>query len=197
MKMAFIGDSLVSCPNVSMKEGWYDQVSKTLGMDYCNNAAGGKMTLVMWGMFKMDVVDEKADGVFLCCGINDILLDEPLEKVKENIAGTLDKAQAAGLSPIIVGKPPLTRPESADHGWQVPSEVAKHNADLEEYRAWLDAEARKRGLPLFDYEKVLQDAEKAAGKSLLQDGLHPTAEGYQAIAKAFLAQFGAQLKEQA
>ncbi len=196
MKMAFIGDSLVSCPNVSVKDGWYDQVAKTLGMDYCNNAAGGKMTLVMWGMFKMDVVDEKADGVFLCCGMNDILLDDPLEKIKENISGTLDKAQAAGLSPIIVGKPPLTRPESAEHGWQVPSEVEKHNAALQEYRAWLDEEAARRGLPLFDYEQVLQDAEKRAGKSLLQDGLHPTAEGCQAIAQAFLNQFGAALKEQ-
>lgn len=197
MKMAFIGDSLVSCPNVAVKDGWYDQVAKTLGLDYVNNAAGGKMTLVMWGMFKMDVVDENADGVFLCCGMNDILLDEPLHKVKENIAGTLDKAQAAGLSPIIVGKPPLTRPESAEHGWQVPSEVEKHNAALKEYRAWLDEEAAKRNLPLFDYEQVMQEAEKAAGKSLFQDGLHPTAEGYQAVAKAFLDQFGDSLKAKA
>lgn len=195
MKMAFIGDSLVSCPNVAVKDGWYDLVAKNLGIDYVNNAAGGKMTLVMWGMFKMDVVDEKADGVFLCCGMNDILLDEPLHKLQENIAGTLDKAEAAKLSPIIVGLPPLTRPESSQHGWQVPSEVEKHNAALQEYRTWLQAEAAKRNLPVFDYEKVMAEGEKAAGKSLFQDGLHPTAEGYKAVADAFLAQFGDLLKE--
>ena len=85
MKMAFIGDSLVSCTNETLANTWYDIASKKMGFDVVNNAAGGKLTLVMWGMFKMDVVDEKADGVFLCCGMNDILLDEPMSSIQENI----------------------------------------------------------------------------------------------------------------
>lgn len=63
MKMAFIGDSLVSCTNETLANTWYDIASKKMGFEVVNNAAGGKLTLVMWGMFKMDVVDEKADGV--------------------------------------------------------------------------------------------------------------------------------------
>ena len=112
MKMAFIGDSLVSCTNETLANTWYDIASKKMGFDVVNNAAGGKLTLVMWGMFKMDVVDEKADGVFLCCGMNDILLDEPMSSIQENISGTLDKARDAKLPIVILGIPPLTRIES-------------------------------------------------------------------------------------
>ena len=55
MKMAFIGDSLVSCTNETLANTWYDIASKKMGFDVVNNAAGGKLTLVMWGMFKMGV----------------------------------------------------------------------------------------------------------------------------------------------
>ena len=114
MKMAFIGDSLVSCTNETLANTWYDIASKKMGVDVVNNAAGGKLTLVMWGMFKMDVVDEKAAGVFLCCGMNDILLDEPMSSIQENISGTLDKARDAKLPIVILGIPPLTRIESTE-----------------------------------------------------------------------------------
>ena len=143
MKMAFIGDSLVSCTNETLANTWYDIASKKMGFDVVNNAAGGKLTLVMWGMFKMDVVDEKADGVFLCCGMNDILLDEPMSSIQENISGTLDKARDAKLPIVILGIPPLTRIESTEKGWQLPSEFEKHNAALREYRQWLREEAEK------------------------------------------------------
>ena len=197
MKLAFIGDSLVSCTNVTLADTWYDIASKKRGFEVVNNAAGGKLTLVMWGMFNMDVVDEKADGVFICCGMNDILLDDPLEKVKENMSGTFDKAEKAGLSPIFIGLPPLTRIESTEKGWQLPSEFEKHNAVLKDYRQWLKEEAARRNLPTLDYEQVLSDAEKAAGHSVFEDGLHPTPEGYKAIADAFVDLLDETVKDKA
>lgn len=69
----------------------------------------------------MDVVDEKADGVFLCCGMNDILLDEPMSSIQENISGTLDKARDAKLPIVILGIPPLTRIESTEKGGSCPA----------------------------------------------------------------------------
>ncbi|CDE93446.1 MULTISPECIES: GDSL-type esterase/lipase family protein [Acidaminococcus] len=197
MKMAFIGDSLVSCTNETLANTWYDIASKKMGFEVVNNAAGGKLTLVMWGMFKMDVVDEKADGVFLCCGMNDILLDEPMSSIEENMAGTLDKARDAGLPIVILGIPPLTRIESTEKGWQLPSEFEKHNAALREYRQWLQEEAERRNLPVLDYEQVLSEAEKKTGRSMFQDGLHPNKEGYQAVAEAFEEVLKAALQEQA
>ena len=97
MKMAFIGDSLVSCPNVTLTETWPDIAGKKLGLEVVNNAAGGKLTLVMRGMFPYDVLNENADGVFILCGMRDIMLDEPMSSIEENIQVTLDKAQEAGL----------------------------------------------------------------------------------------------------
>ena len=168
-----------------------------MGFDVVNIAAGGKLTLVMWGMFKMDVVDEKADGVFLCCGMNDILLDEPMSSIQENISGTLDKARDAKLLIVILGIPPLTRIESTEKGWQLPSEFEQPNAALREYRQWLQEEADRRNLPVLDYEKVLSEAEEKTGRSMFQDGLHPNKEGYKVVAEAFAAVLTRALQEQA
>ena len=187
MKMAFIGDSLVSCPNVTLTETWPDIAGKKLGLEVVNNAAGGKLTLVMRGMFPYDVLNENADGVFILCGMRDIMLDEPMSSIEENISGTLDKARDAGLPIVILGIPPLTRIESTEKGWQLPSEFEKHNAALREYRQWLREEAERRNLPVLDYEKVLSEAEEKTGRSMFQDGLHPNKEGYQAVAEAFEA----------
>ena len=41
MKMAFIGDSLVSCTNETLAYTWYDIASKKMGFEVVNNAAGG------------------------------------------------------------------------------------------------------------------------------------------------------------
>ncbi|MCD2435047.1 GDSL-type esterase/lipase family protein [Acidaminococcus sp. NSJ-142] len=186
MKMAFIGDSLVSCPNVTLTETWPDIAGKKLGLEVVNNAAGGKLTLVMRGMFPYDVLNENADGVFILCGMRDIMLDEPMSSIEENIQVTLDKAQEAGLKVIVLGKPPLTTLKSAEAGWQVPSEVDKHNEALKTYRAWLDEEAARRNLPVLDFQEVLTKAAAESGKELLLDGLHPNAEGYKAVAAAFV-----------
>lgn len=186
MKIAFIGDSLVSCTNVRFNEAWPGLAAEKAGFTAINNAGGGKLTLVMWGMFQMDVVNEGAEGVFIQCGMNDILLDDPLSKVKENISGTLDKAEKAGLSMIILGKPPFTKPESVDAGWQLGSELKKHNEALKEYRDWLDEEAARRNIPVLDFQAVLEAGEAATGRTLQADGLHFTPEGYALVADAFV-----------
>ena len=41
MKLAFIGDSLVSCTNVTLADTWYDIASRKRGFEVVNNAAGG------------------------------------------------------------------------------------------------------------------------------------------------------------
>jgi acyl-CoA thioesterase-1 len=197
MKFVFVGDSLVGCPNVRLAESWPEAAAQKVGFKAVNSAAGGRLTLIMRGMFRTDVIAENPDGVFILCGTNDVLLDEPLEKIKENIKVTLDQAENAGIKMIVLGQPSFTRPESADAGWQIPSEVDKHNKVLEEYRAWLEKEAQRRRIPTLDLEKVLAAGEKAAGHSLFIDGLHPTAEGNGLIADAFVTllkkHFGDQL----
>ena len=91
----------------------------------------------------------------------------------------------------------MTRIESTEKGWQLPSEFEKHNAALREYRQWLQEEAERRNLPVLDYEQVLSEAEKKTGRSMFQDGLHPNKEGYQAVAEAFEKVLKAALQEQA
>lgn len=51
-----------------------------LGFTAVNHAAGGRLTILMRGMFCSDALAEAPDGVFIQCGINDVLLDEPLER---------------------------------------------------------------------------------------------------------------------
>lgn len=106
MKIVFVGDSLVSCTNVALAATWPEIAAKKLGFTAVNHAAGGRLTILMRGMFCSDALAEAPDGVFIQCGINDVLLDEPLEKMKENICVTLDTAKEGGI-PHYAGKPYL------------------------------------------------------------------------------------------
>ena len=124
MKIVFVGDSLVSCTNVALAATWPEIAAKKLGFTAVNHAAGGRLTILMRGMFCSDALAEAPDGVFIQCGINDVLLDEPLEKMKENICVTLDTAKEGGIPLIMLGSPILARPESTEKGWQLPSEFA-------------------------------------------------------------------------
>ena len=171
-----------------------DTARKVLGDEGLVSQVVPDLTAEDFGFYLQEI-----PGAFLwlCCGMNDILLDEPMSSIKENISGTLDKARDAGLPIVILGIPPLTRIESTEKGWQLPSEFEKHNAALREYRQWLQEEAERRNLPVLDYEKVLSEAEEKTGRSMFQDGLHPNKEGYQAVAEAFEGVLKAALQEKA
>jgi acyl-CoA thioesterase-1 len=187
MKIVFTGDSLVSCTNVKLQETWPAIAASKRGFQAVNAAAGGRLTILMRGMFKNDVLAEHPDGVFILCGINDVLLDEPFDKIRENISVTLDQAGEAGIPLVILGKPVLPRLESTECGWQLPSEFKKHDEELKKYRSWLDEEAQRRNLPVLDLESIISEAEARTGEKMLSDGIHPRAAGYAAIADAFVA----------
>ena len=174
MKIVFVGDSLVSCTNVALAATWPEIAAKKLGFTAVNHAAGS------------DALAEAPDGVFIQCGINDVLLDEPLEKMKENICVTLDTAKEGGIPLIMLGSPILARPESTEKGWQLPSEFAKHDAALKAYRQFLKQEAARRDLPFFDMEAVFEAIQEKASENLLVDGIHPNEKGYAALADAFV-----------
>ena len=186
MKIVFVGDSLVSCTNVALAATWPEIAAKKLGFTAVNHAAGGRLTILMRGMFCSDALAEAPDGVFIQCGINDVLLDEPLEKMKENICVTLDTAKEGGIPLIMLGSPILARPESTGKGWQLPSEFAKHDAALKAYRQFLKQEAARRDLPFFDMEAVFEAIQEKASENLLVDGIHPNEKGYAALADAFV-----------
>ena len=70
MKIVFVGDSLVSCTNVALAATWPEIAAKKLGFTAVNHAAGGRLTILMRGMFCSDALAEAPDGVFIQCGIS-------------------------------------------------------------------------------------------------------------------------------
>lgn len=54
MKIVFVGDSLVSCTNVALAATWPEIAAKKLGFTAVNHAAGGRLTILMRGMFCSD-----------------------------------------------------------------------------------------------------------------------------------------------
>lgn len=125
------------------------------------------------------------DAFFLMGGTNDILLDAGLPQIEQNMAAMMDMLVRLD-KPVIIGLPPLTRPESALYGWQSASDVARHNGDIGAYREWLAKAAQSRKYVTVDFYEALLKAEEDLGFSLYADGVHPTAAGYGAIAKAVL-----------
>ena len=63
MKIVFVGDSLVSCTNVALAATWPEIAAKKLGFTAVNHAAGGRLTILMRGMFCSDALAEAPDAL--------------------------------------------------------------------------------------------------------------------------------------
>ena len=181
MKILCIGDSLTSCWNTSEKYAWTTILAEKTGTQIKIDAGGGRLTLLMSCAMKRDGFGaDKPDVLFLMGGTNDILVDEPLVKIKSNLTDIMDYAKEHGVL-VWLGLQPLTTLASVEAGWQSSFDLDAHNKAIEELRQWLANEAKIRHLPIFDFQQVLVQASGGNVNTLLEDGLHPNKEGYRIL----------------
>ena len=135
-----------------------------------------------WGVshFQSRVIDEKPDVLFLEFAVNDAVqrFHIPLERSRHNLERMIDRVRAANPNVEVVlqtTNPVIDRPKG-DSGYR---------PYLYNYFGVVREVAAARGTVLIDQETAWQkvlDEGRAAYRTLVPDGLHPSPVGYARVA---------------
>lgn len=195
-KMAFMGDSITQ-QGAGSPGGYAKLVISGLeanGVKVEPVFAGisGHKSNDMLARLDKDVLSKKPNVMTLSCGVNDVWHGErgvPLDKYKENITAIVEKAQAAGVKPVILTSTMIQ--EDQDN---------KLNQTLATYNDFLRDFAKDRKLPIADLNSQMQAAVKKAketnapkpnrGNYLTSDGVHMAPQGDQMMAEGVLRALG-------
>lgn len=167
-KIVCIGDSLTFGYGVHAKHAWPYIVAKEMGIEVINRGENGDTAAGMLGRFYDDVILEKPECVFLMGGTNDVMMGVSVDLILENISLMIDKANRAGIKPVI-GIPPGIN----DKGFKAFTYSLKKYCH-EEGLYYVD----------FEYHYPVRMALKGHGR-LYSDNLHPTKEGHHVMAEIF------------
>jgi lysophospholipase L1-like esterase len=149
------------------------------GKPYINRGIGGQVTGQMLLRFYPDVIALQPKAVVIFAGTNDIggnIGPVPLETIENNLAAMSDMAAANGIKVIMAsvtpvcdlpGKPPMTP------GRPPESIVTLNN--------WIRTYAANKGLVFLDYYSATVDSKGFFRAEMTEDGLHPTAKGYEVM----------------
>jgi lysophospholipase L1-like esterase len=211
-KVAFLGDSITQ-GGWSNPAGYVRLVMAGLEANGVHAEAvpagiSGHKSDQMLARLDKDVLSKKPQWMTLSCGVNDVWhgkkgvpLDDAAaksgaydEKVaergtyKKNITAILDKAEAAGVKPVVLTATVIQ--EKLDN---------KENAQLAPFNDFLRQLAKEKHAPLADLNALFQERIKAENKPsqkiLTGDGVHMNAEGNKLMAIGVLQALGADKAE--
>jgi lysophospholipase L1-like esterase len=170
-RVVFMGDSITDNLHNPRMGGFFP------GQPYLNRGISGQTTAQMLLRFYPDVVALQPKVVVIFGGTNDIggnLGPVTVESIEQNIAAMTDIARAhnikvilASLTPVcdIPGRPPMT--------------TGRPPATILELNRWIKDFASKQGFVLLDYFTATVDDKGFFRADITDDGLHPTAKGYE------------------
>lgn len=166
------GDSLTEGYRVDPQQNYPSRLQAALdekGYQYRVVNAGISGDTTTGGLNRVQgVIDQKPSIVILELGANDGLRGMPLDKMKENLQGMIERLQAAQIQVVLAGIqiPPNLGPEYTQRFAQTFEELAEANQ-----------------IPLIPF---FLDGVAARPELNLPDGIHPTGEGYVYVVKNVL-----------
>jgi lysophospholipase L1-like esterase len=170
-RVVFLGDSLTDDWGRTAGSAFFP------GEPYVNRGISGQTTPQMLLRFQQDVVALHPSAVVLLAGTNDVAGNtgpETIETIENNIRSMAEIAQANGIKMILCSQLPALQ-----YPWNkavVPAPI------LLELSAWTKDYAAAHGLGYVDYYSVLVGPDGGIKSGLSQEGVHPTASGYEVMA---------------
>lgn len=176
--------------------GWVSSFALLPAVEVINAGRGGHSSADLLARVERDVVAREPDLVVVLVGSNDMLNPRrftPLADYRRNLERLIERLRAARADVLLLTAPPCHTPYLFARHDRALFEGKDPNEKLRELNAAIRAVARERRVPLIDLHPVF--AASGAGEerkeSLLRnrlnsgaaDGVHPTAEGYAAIAR--------------
>jgi lysophospholipase L1-like esterase len=173
-RVVFMGDSITDNMHNTQRFGPFFP-----GKPYLNRGIGGQTTAQMLLRFYPDVIALQPKAVVIFGGTNDIagnLGPVSLESVEQNLASMADIARAnnikvvmASVMPVcnLPGRPPMT--------------LGRPPETILQLNKWIKDYAASHNAVYLDYYSVTVDDKGFLQAGITEDGLHPTAKGYEVM----------------
>lgn len=162
--VVFIGDSIT--------EFWRDRRPGFFRPGFVDRGIAGESSPQILVRFRQDVIDLHPRVVHIMMGTNDIAGRTgpmTLQQTEANFETVTELARANGVTVILATTPPT------DH---VLGEGVKPARTIQALDDWIRGYARRSGVVLADYARVLDDGRGGLRAGLTSDGVHPNAQGY-------------------
>ena len=181
LKPAGPGESRVVFFGDSITEGW-NLEEHFPGKPYINRGICAQTTPQMLVRFRPDVIALGAGVAVILAGTNDIGGNTgpmSLEEIAANLASMADIAKAHGVRAVFSSLLPPAHKETPGSRFN----LLKHPLDtVLSLNAWLQSYCAAGGLEFIDYFRAMSGPNGLVRPELSEDGLHPTALGYQIMA---------------
>lgn len=171
-KIIALGDSITYGYPFGNKYSWVDLLSKKLGVHIENSGINGNTLLNMFNRLVYDVLDGKPHYVILMGGANDVYQGYKLANLEQNFLKITQALEEHKINPIVALPPPV--------------EEKNIESILDAFRNFIRKKAKKSKWPLIDFYTAFLDPKKKTKRpqvGLLEDGIHPSAEGYRLMAE--------------
>ncbi len=149
------------------------------GKPYLNRGIGGQVTGQMLLRFYPDVIALQPKAVVIFGGTNDIggnIGLVPMEAIENNLAAMADMARANGIKVILASVTPV-----CDIPSRPPMTVGRPPESILTLNRWIKDYAASHGMVFLDYFAATVDDKGMLRAELTEDGLHPTAKGYEVM----------------
>lgn len=192
-KVVFIGNSIVNGFPHKRSQCFVSLYREATGFEVINKGQNGETTAAVLARLQKDALAHRPDLVYLLSGTNDFIYKET------DPAGSLalydkiaDMVTEAGARPVLLIPLPID-PPMASRLWIPGIDYAAIARQLEELRRLMLAYKEEKPAEVLDTHAFFAGLYTEETKEeYLRDGLHPTVQGHEALAR-FLA---ARLPEQ-
>lgn len=158
--------------------------------NYVNRGISGQVSSQILVRFQADVIQLHPQMVVILAGTNDIALNNgyiAIEHVAENIKSMCELAQYNHIQPIICSVLP-----AYEYPWRKESDSPAET--IRQLNALLKAYAESHNIVYVDYYSALTDERGGLPKAYSNDGVHPTAAGYDIMEPLITAEIDKSLK---
>lgn len=164
--VVFMGNSITDC--------WADSVPAFFtNNNFVGRGISGQVSSQMLVRFQEDVINLQPKAVVICCGTNDIALNNghiSLEHILQNIQSMCELARYHKIKPIVCSLLPAKA-----FKWRPDLKPAD---DIRKLNEMIKAYAKENKIPYVDYHSALSDEEGGLPLEYSKDGVHPNAAGY-------------------
>ncbi|NLJ73085.1 MAG: GDSL family lipase [Syntrophomonadaceae bacterium] len=165
-----LGDSTTYGFPFGPLDSWVKILSEELKAEIINKGINGNTTTNMLYRFDNAVLKHKPHYVIITGGINDVVSGESLDRILHNITTMVEKAENHNVIPII--------------GLPTPVDFKPWEKVLQNLRQLLVEYANERNIALINFAQAFYNTDGTINtKLLLDDGGHPSREGYKQMFK--------------
>ena len=187
MNIVCLGDSTTYGYMVNKKKVWTKLLNDKFLEDgkkdikFINKGINGDMISGMFVRFEKDCINEKADTVILMGGVNDIFSSKPLEKIEENFANIINKANENDIDIIVFT--PITFIKEAFTFFEC-NNLDEFDNVLKEYVDFINDYTEKNNIKFVDVYNIFTDKILKENNyyDIFFDGVHLSDNGHQVFA---------------